>query len=70
MDNITEKEVMKNVVEQLKDKTLIVIAHRLETIKDVDQIFVLRDGLVQESGKYQELLDKDGYFKKLYKTIK
>lgn len=70
MDNITEKLVMKNVVNQLNNKTLIVIAHRLETIKDVDKIYVLSDGIIQEEGNYNELLDKNGYFKNLYKTAK
>lgn len=70
MDNITEKEVMENVLTKLKDKTIIIIAHRLETIKDVDNIFVLNDGKIVEVGKYQELLDKNGYFKRLYKSIK
>lgn len=70
MDNITEKLVMKNIVKQLNNKTLIVIAHRLETIKDVDKIYVLSDGIIQEEGNYNELLDKNGYFKNLYKTAK
>ena len=70
MDNITEKFVMKNVVKQLDNKTLVVIAHRLETIKDVDKIYVLSDGIIQEEGKYDELLDKNGYFTKLYKSAK
>ena len=70
MDNITEKQVMENVVKQLNNKTLIVIAHRLETIKDVDKIYVLSDGIIQEQGKYDELLDKNGYFAKLYKSAK
>lgn len=70
MDNITEKIVMENVFEQLGNKTLIVIAHRLETIKDVDIIYVLSDGVIQEQGKYGELLDKNGYFAKLYKSKK
>ena len=70
MDNITEKEVMENVLTKLKHKTIIIIAHRLETIKDVDNIFVLNDGKIVEEGKYQELLDKNGYFKKLYKSAK
>lgn len=70
MDNITEKIVMENVVEQLGNKTLIVIAHRLETIKDVDTIYVLSDGVIQAQGKYGELLDKNGYFSKLYESIK
>ncbi len=70
IDNITEKEVMKNIVEKLENKTLIVIAHRLETIKDVDSICVLVDGVIKEEGKYQELLGKNGYFTKLYKSAK
>ena len=70
MDNITEKQVMENVVKQLNNKTLIVIAHRLETIKDVDKIYVLSDVIIQEHGKYDELLDKNGYFAKLYKSAK
>ena len=55
MDNITEKNVMNNIVKNLKNKTLIIIAHRLETIKDVDD---------------KKLLNKNGYFAKLYKSIK
>ena len=70
MDNITEKLVMENVVKQLDNKTLVVIAHRLETIKDVDKIYVLSDGVIQEEGKYNELLDKNGYFTNLYKSAK
>ena len=70
MDNITEKMVMENVISLLKDKTLIVIAHRLETIKDVNTIFVLKDGLIIEQGGYSLLLEKDGYFAKLYKSAK
>ena len=70
IDNITEKLVMKNIVKQLNNKTLIIIAHRLETIKDVDKIYVLSDGTIQEEGKYSELLNKNGYFTKLYKSAK
>ena len=70
MDNITEKNVMTNILEKLNNKTLIVIAHRLETIKDVDTIYVLSDGIIKEQGQYEELLQKNGYFKKLYETAK
>ena len=70
MDNITEKIVMKNIVEKLNNKTIIIIAHRLETIKDVDTIYVLQDGMIKEQGKYKELLDKNGYFTKLYRSAK
>ena len=70
MDNITEKRVMANIVKELKHKTLIIIAHRLETIKDVDTIYVLSDGVIKEQGKYSYLLNKNGYFTKLYKSAK
>ena len=70
MDNITEKFVMKNILKQLDNKTLVVIAHRLETVKDVDKIYVLSDGGIQEEGKYSELLNMNGYFTKLYKSAK
>ena len=70
MDNITEKLVMENVINRLKNKTLIIIAHRLETIKDVNNIFVLKDGLIIEQGNYSELLEKKGYFLDLYKSVK
>ena len=70
MDNIIEKEVIENIVKNLKNKTLIVIAHRLETIKDVDEILVLDSGVIVEKGNYQELINKKGYFAKLYDSIK
>jgi len=70
MDNITEKEVMENILLKLENKTLIVIAHRLETIKDVDLIYVLNNGVIEEQGSYKELINKNGYFKKLYYSTK
>ena len=68
MDNITEKMIMKNIIGQLKNKTLIIIAHRLETIKDVDTIYVLSNGTIKEHGKYEKLLTKNGYFAELYRS--
>lgn len=70
IDNIIEKEVMNNIINLLNNKTLIIIAHRLETIKNVDNIYVLYDGEIKESGTYEELINKNGYFNKLYKAKK
>lgn len=70
MDNITEKIVMENIVNYLENKTLIIIAHRLETIKDVNTIYVLKNGNIIEQGNYQELIEKNGYFAELYKLSK
>lgn len=62
-----QKQSLEKIVENLKNKTIIIIAHRLETIKDVDLIYVLEDGKIKESGNYDELmLKEDGAFVKLY----
>ena len=60
----------QNVLEKLKNKTIVVVAHRLETIKEVDEIFVVNDGKIVENGTYLELMNQPSYFKKLYKAIK
>lgn len=70
MDAITEEIVMKNIINNLSNKTLIIIAHRLNTIKNVDKIFVLKDGKIIEKGKFNHLLSINGYFKKLYNSNK
>ena len=70
IDNITEKEVMTNIMTNAKDKTLIIIAHRLENIKNVDKILVLSNGEIKEKGTYQELLNKKNYFYNLVNSKK
>ena len=70
MDNITEKEVMKNILKRLKNKTIIIIAHRLETIKEVNKIFLLKNGKILEQGTFNELQHENTYFKELYKSVK
>lgn len=67
LDNLTEKEVMSIIFEKLKNKTFVIIAHRLESIKDVDKIYVLLDGKIVEQGTYQELLSNKKYFSRLCK---
>src|SRR3989344_3240948 len=67
LDNESEREI-QNVIDNLKGTiTVIIIAHRLSTVKNVDKLVVLGDGEVQEEGSPEELLsDGDSYFKKLY----
>ena len=50
----------------MKERTTLVIAHRLSTIINADQIIVLDDGKIVESGNHKELLLKNGIYKKLY----
>ena len=61
---------MNSIFEKLSNRTVIMIAHRLESIKDVDEVLVLKDGEIVERGLYDELLQRDGYFTKLYKAKK
>ena len=63
LDNVTQKKVA-TALDSLKC-TRIVIAHRLSTIKQCDRIIVLQDGAIAESGTYEELIAKDGYFAEL-----
>ena len=61
---------MKNILKRLKNKTIIIIAHRLETIKEVNKIFLLKNGKILEQGTFNELLQENTYFKELYKSVK
>ena len=65
MDNITEEKVMNALTKYLQNKTFIIIAHRLNTIRNVDKIFVLRNGEITESGTYKSLQKNSEYFKEL-----
>lgn len=66
LDNIAERKVMKNIIEKLQNRTIIIIAHRLNITKTVDNIYVLEEGKIVEQGNYEELINKNGYFKELY----
>lgn len=66
MDNVTEELVMRNVMKFLKNKTIITIAHRLNTIKDVEQIYVFKAGKIVGMGSFKELLDNNQYFGQLW----
>ena len=64
LDNITEKSIQNSLDRFLKDKTVITIAHRLSTIRDYDRIYVLEHGIITESGSHEQLLAKNGLYKK------
>ena len=57
-----EAEVQKAFAEMAKSKTVIMIAHRLSTIKNADNIYVLKDGEIAESGRHGELIEKNGLY--------
>ena len=70
LDNVTESIVMKNVLEQAKDATVISIAHRLSSIRGFDHIFVFKEGRIVGSGTFEELLAGNSYFAQLYRKEK
>ena len=67
LDSATEKQVQQAIDEMQKDRTTIIIAHRLSTVQKADRIIVLRRGEIIEQGSHQELLDANGEYAGLYK---
>lgn len=67
VDSETETEIQTALRELMKGRTTIIIAHRLSTVREADQILVLSDGHIAEIGKHQDLLRKGGLYSKLYR---
>lgn len=68
LDAYSEKTVNKALANLMKDKTVIIIAHKLSNIKSVDRIFVFKNGSVVEEGNFDELMQKKGEFALLYSS--
>lgn len=66
LDNITERLIQNSLEELCKGRTTIVVAHRLSTIQNADEIIVLTDNGIEERGTHQELLENKGFYHKLY----
>ncbi|MDC3050549.1 ATP-binding cassette domain-containing protein, partial [Flavobacteriales bacterium] len=65
LDTKSEKLVQEALSQLMKNRTSLVIAHRLSTIQNADRILVIKDGEIIEQGSNQELIKKEGYYKKL-----
>jgi len=65
LDEDSQKKVQDALEKIMKNITAIVIAHRLSTIQNCDKIFVLEQGKLIQEGGFNELKNKDGFFKKL-----
>lgn len=67
LDNVTEREIQESLEELSKDRTNLVVAHRLTTIKNADEILVLTDKGIEERGTHKELIALDGIYAGLHK---
>jgi ATP-binding cassette subfamily B protein len=66
LDSENESLVQQALSSALKERTSIVIAHRLSTVRSADQILVLDDGLIKERGRHDELIALNGIYADLY----
>ena len=67
IDTGTEEEILTNLKEFTNDKTVIIISHRISTVKNADNIFVLGKGSIAEQGNHSQLLKLNGLYADLYK---
>ena len=71
VDTETEEKILNNLKTITKGKTTIIVSHRISSAKNADQIIVLDDGQIVQSGTHEDLINTDGYYKELYlKTTK
>ena len=66
VDTETEEEILNNLFQISKDKTTIIVSHRISSAKNADKIIILEDGKIVQKGTHQELLNTAGYYKELY----
>lgn len=66
LDPLIETEILQKFIEIAKNKTAVIISHRVGLCKLADRIIVMKDGQICESGKHNDLIKKDGEYKRLY----
>ena len=68
LDSISEQKIMETIYQRIKDRTVIMVAHRLSTIRDCDCIFVFEHGELVEQGTHDFLLKKDGKYSQMWRA--
>jgi ABC-type multidrug transport system fused ATPase/permease subunit len=66
LDAESEAAVQQAIERAMQGRTVILIAHRLSTVKNADRILVLQDGQIVEEGRHEELVAADTYYRRLY----
>lgn len=66
VDTETEEQILNNLLEFCKDKTTIIVTHRVSSAKNADKIIILEDGKIIQQGSHNQLLNQDGYYQELY----
>ena len=68
VDTQTEDTILSRLAEIMKDRTTILISHRISTVKDADHIIVLDEGSIVETGTHEQLLEHNGIYANIYET--
>ena len=66
VDTETEELILNNLLDFCKDKTTIIVTHRVSSAKNADKIIILEDGAVIQQGSHNQLVNKEGYYRELY----
>ena len=66
VDTYTEEEILKNLKSLTKDKTTLIVSHRISSLKHADQIIVFENGKIVQQGRHLDLIEVEGYYKELF----
>jgi ATP-binding cassette subfamily B protein len=66
VDTETEEQILNNLFEICKNKTTIIVSHRVSSAKNADKIIILEEGEILQQGTHSQLVNQEGYYKELY----
>ena len=69
LDNVTEREISRSLARLCKGRTCLIVAHRLSTVRNADEIIVLDENGVRERGNHQQLMEKQGVYASLHNDV-
>ncbi len=66
VDTETEEAILNNLLDFCKDKTTIIVSHRVSSAKNADKIIIIDEGKIIQQGSHNQLVNEEGYYKALY----